>query len=162
VTSLAAWGPTLVMAVAVLSAGAVSLRFAKGTRSVPNRPPIISERRSTALSDALQEAGTINAYSPDLSSEPKVYLRPIVRITPARYQEGVNEIPRHFDQGHVVSVDLGLMSASQAARLVDFCSGYLVGASGWMFRAADRVIVLTPVGRNVSDAIEPQRISSGS
>ena len=61
----------------------------------------------------------------------------------------MNDIPRYFSEGHVVSVDLGRMSASHAARLVDFCSGYLVGASGWLFRAADRVIVLTPTGRNI-------------
>ena len=43
-----------------------------------------------------------------------------------------------------MSVDLGRMSNDQATRLVDFCSGFLLGSSGWLFRAADRVIVLTP------------------
>lgn len=152
-TSLAALGPTLVMAIAVLMAGAVGLLFAKRTRSVANRHPLISEKGSVALSAALREAETINAYRTDLPSDPTVHLGSIVRITPARYQDGVNEIPRHFSKGHVVSVDLGLMSSSQAARLVDFSSGYLAGAPGWMFRAAERVIVLTPTGRNVTDAI---------
>jgi FtsZ-interacting cell division protein YlmF len=82
-----------------------------------------------------------------------VFTWTIVRITPARYQDGVNEIPRHFGEGLVVSVEIGRMSATQAARLVDFCSGYLVGASGWLFRAADRIIVLTPTRRNVADVI---------
>jgi FtsZ-interacting cell division protein YlmF len=140
------------MAMAVLLAGAVSLRFVKGPRSTTYRPPAISEKGNVALSAALREAEIINAYKAGLPSDPNVHLVPIVRITPARYQDGVNEIPRHFCKGRVVSVDLGLMSPSQAARLVDFCSGYLVGAPGWMFRAADRVIVLTPSGRNETNA----------
>lgn len=152
-TSLAVWGPTLVMAIAVLSAGAVGLRFARGARSFENNHSVISERGSATLSTALREAESINAYRADLPSDPKVHLGPIVRITPARYRDGVHEIPRHFCEGHVVSVDLGCMSAAQTARLVDFCSGYLVGAPGWLFRAADRVIVLTPIGRNLADAI---------
>jgi FtsZ-interacting cell division protein YlmF len=140
------------MAIAVLLAGAVGLRFAKVPRAASYRPPVNSEKESAALLAALREAEIINAYSPDLPSDPSVHLASIVRITPARYQDGVNEIPKHFCKGSVVSVDLGMMSASQAARLVDFCSGYLMGAPGWMFRAADRVIVLTPSGRNLTNA----------
>jgi hypothetical protein len=153
VSSLAAWGPTLVMAVTVFSAGAVGLRFAKGARSVKNGHALIAERGSASLVAALREAEAINAYRIGLPSDPRIHLGPVVRITPAGYQDGVNEIPRYFSEGHVVSIDLCRMSASQAARLVDFCSGYLVGASGWLFRAADRVIVLTPTGRNVADAV---------
>lgn len=152
-TSLAAWGPTVVMAVAVLPAGAVTLLFAKRIRGVTNKHPLILDKGSAALSAALREAEIINAYRTDLPIDPRVHLGPVMRMTPVSYQDGVNEIPRHFSKGLVVSVDLGLMSASQAARLVDFCSGYLVGASGWMFRAADRVIVITPIERNVTDAI---------
>ena len=150
--SLAAWGPTLVMAIAVLSAGVVFFLFGKRTRSVTSKRPLISDKGSVALSAALREAEIINAYRTDLPNDLRVHLGPIARITPTRYQDGVTEIPRHLSKGHVVSVDLGLMSASQAARLVDFCSGYLVGVPGWMFRAADRVIVLTPTGRKVTDA----------
>jgi hypothetical protein len=153
VTFLAAWGPTLVMAVAILSAGAVGLLFAKRTRGVANKHPLILDKGSAALCAALREAEVINAYRTDLPSDPRVHLGPIMRITPVRYQDGVNEIPRHFSKGHVVSVDLGLMSASQAARLVDFSSGYLVGVPGWMFRAADRVIVITPIERNITDVL---------
>ena len=139
------------MTIAVLSA--VTLLFAKRTRGVTNKHPLILDKGSTTLSAALREAEIINAYRIGLRSDPKVHLGPVMRITRIGYQDGVNEIPRHFSKGQVVSVDLGLMSASQAARLVDFCSGYLVGAPGWMFRAADRVIVITPIERNVTDAI---------
>jgi FtsZ-interacting cell division protein YlmF len=155
VTSLAAWGPTLVMAITVLSAGAVALRFANGRRSATSSHPFISDRRSgvAAFSAALREAESVNAYRIDIPSSPDIHLKPIVRIAPANYRDGVNRIPPHFREGHVISVDLGRMNASQAARLVDFCSGYLVGVSGWLFRAADTVIMLTPTGRNVADAI---------
>jgi len=141
------------MAVAVLSAGAVSLLFAKGIRGVRNKHPLVLDKGSAALSAALREAEILNAYRTDLPSDPRVHLGPITRIAPVRYQDGVNEIPRHFSKGQVVSVDLGLMSASQAARLVDFCSGYLVGVPGWMFRAADRVIVITAIEGNVTDGV---------
>jgi FtsZ-interacting cell division protein YlmF len=141
------------MAVAVLSAGAVSLLFAKRIRGVTSKHPLLLDKGSAALSAALREAEILNAYRTDLPSDPRVHLGPIMRIAPVRYQDGVNEIPQHFSKGHVVSVDLGLMSASQAARLVDFCSGYLAGAQGWMFRAADRVIVITPIERNVTDGV---------
>lgn len=151
-TSLAVWGPTLVMAIAILAAGVISLRFARGAPSGRNRNSLISEKGSAALSAALREAESINAYRTHLPTDSRIHLSPIVRIAPAGYQDGANEIPRHFSEGHVVSVDLGRMSAAHAARLVDFCSGYLVGAPGWLFRAADRVIVLTPTGRNIEDA----------
>lgn len=73
-----------------------------------------------------------------------VHLPPIARLAPASYRDGVRDIPRSFGERRVVSVDLSRLSAGQAARLVDFCSGYLTGTPGWVFRAAERVIVLTP------------------
>lgn len=139
------------MAIAVLTAGVICLRFARGTFSGGNRNSHLSDKGSTGLSTALREAESINAYRTNLPTDPRIHLSPIVRITPGRYQDGVNDILRYFSEGHVVSVDLGRMSASHAARLVDFCSGYLIGMPGWLFRAADRVIVLTPTERNIED-----------
>lgn len=152
-TSLASWGPTLVMVIAVSLAATVCLRLAKGARGVAIRPQLGSGKGLDTLSATLREAEAVNAYRTDLPHNPRVHLEPIVRIAPTRYRQGVAEIPRHFSKGHVVSVDLNLMSANQAARLVDFCSGYLVGSPGWMFRAAERVMVLTPTERNVTDAV---------
>lgn len=137
------------MAIAVVSAGVISFRFAKAARGAGKTYPNHPEQGSAALSAALREAESINAYRTGLPSDPSVHLGPVVRIAPTKYQDGVNQIPQHFSNGHVVSVDLGRMSAGQAARLVDFCSGYLVAAPGWLFRAADRVIVLTPTGKDV-------------
>jgi FtsZ-interacting cell division protein YlmF len=84
----------------------------------------------------------INAYSPALQEDPSVHLKPIARIAPVKYQDAMHEITAYFTQGRVVSIDLAGLSDKQAARLVDFCSGYLTGASGWLFRAAEKVIVL--------------------
>jgi FtsZ-interacting cell division protein YlmF len=81
-----------------------------------------------------------------------VHLRPVIRISPNTYQEGIAEIPSLFSNGHVVSVDVSFMTAQQAARLIDFCSGYLLGMPGWLFRAANSVIVLTPIIGRTEDA----------
>ena len=147
--SLAAWGPTLVITFAVLLASIVGLGYAARARTVGSRHPFNSEKGSVSLWAALREAESINAYSPALSTDLSVHLAPIARIAPAKYQDAVNQIPLCFDQGRVVSVDLNGMNANQAARVVDFCSGYLIGASGWLFRAADKVIVLTPTERKI-------------
>jgi FtsZ-interacting cell division protein YlmF len=147
------WGPTLVMAGAILLAAILGLSYAARTHRARNRPYSLGQDRSLfALSDALREAEIINAYSPAFETDPSVHLRPIARIAPVRYQEAVHEIAAHFTQGRVVSIDLTGLSDRQAARLVDFCSGYLAGASGWLFRAAERVIVLTPTNRKTDDA----------
>lgn len=144
---LADWGPTLVILLAVLLAGAIALRVAGRRTPTSYTRAFASEHSANSLKAALSFAESINAYDVASLSDPGIHLGDIVRLAPTRYQDGAVEIPRHFKGGHVVSVDLGLMSVSQAARLVDFCSGMLAGTSGWLFRATDRVIVLTPVGR---------------
>jgi len=140
------------MAFAVLVAGIAGLGYAARARTVGSRYNFTSERESASLSAALREAESINAYSPALQADPRVHLRPIARISPTKYREALNEIPEYFAEGRVVSVDLAGLSDKQAARLIDFCSGYLIGASGWLFRAADKVIVLNPTDRKVDDA----------
>jgi FtsZ-interacting cell division protein YlmF len=143
-TTLTEWGPTLVMLLAVLLAGLIGLRVAGARTRTVYAPFFASERGKDALRIALNFAESINAYEVASFSDPHVHLGEIIRLAPIKYQDGALEIPRHFKDGHVVSVDLGLMSVNQAARLVDFCSGLLAGTSGWLFRATDRVIVLTP------------------
>ena len=141
------------MAFAVLLAGILALVFATRTNRSENRhDPLFQDKGSATLSSALREAELVNAYSPALQADLSVHLRPIARISPTKYRDAVSEIPMYFTEGHVVSVDLTGLSDKQAARLVDFCSGYLIGASGWLFRAAEKVIVLTPTERKVNDA----------
>jgi hypothetical protein len=143
-TTLTEWGPTLVILLAVLGAGLIGLRIA-GTRKRTAYHPFVAGGHSTnVLRSALSFAESINAYDVSSLSNPCIRQGNVVRLAPIEYQAGAVEIPRHFKDGHVVSVDLGRMSVAQAARLVDFCSGMLAGTSGWLFRATDMVIVLTP------------------
>ena len=94
---------------------------------------------------ALEFAEAINAYDASSLSDPRIHLGKIVRLTPVKYQEGVLEIQQHFMNGETVSIDLSKLGGNSAARLVDFCSGLLCGGPGWLFRAADTVIILVPV-----------------
>ncbi len=133
---------------------AIILGFTYAARAKRGRNTLYSPGRdgvSGALSAALRDAEMINGYSPALVEDSNVHLRPIARITPVKYQDAMNDITANFTQGRVVSIDLAGLSDMQAARLVDFCSGYLTGASGWLFRAAEKVIVLTPT-RKTNDA----------
>jgi hypothetical protein len=143
-TTLNEWGPSLAILLAVLLAGLTSLRIIGAASRQTRYPFLTGEPGTNALAIALNSAEYINAYVVASLSDPRIHLGDVVRLTPIRYQDGAIEIPRHFKDGHVVSVDLGLMNGSQAARLVDFCSGMTAGTSGWLFRATDRVIVLTP------------------
>jgi FtsZ-interacting cell division protein YlmF len=140
------------MACAVLLAGILGLVYVLAGSSRQRFYPLNQGSASATLSASLHEAELINSYNPSLQEDPSVHLRPIARITPSNYQGAIRELTEFFTQGRVVSVDLSGLSDRQSARLVDFCSGYLVGASGWLFRAAERVIVLTPTIRKIEDA----------
>jgi hypothetical protein len=143
-TTLSSWGPTLVMVLTVLVAGIIGLRLA-GTRTrLAYIPSLTGETGTDPLRIALDFAEAVNGYNVNSLSDPRIHLREVVRLAPTKYQDGAVEIPRYFKEGNVVSVDLSLLSINSAARTVDFCSGMLSGASGWLFRATDRVIVLTP------------------
>lgn len=138
-------GPTLVIVVTLLLFGVTVLRITRTNSSTVRRSPHAARRDTEALRIALGFAEVINAYDVSSLSDPRVHLGEIERLKPAKYQEGVLEIQRYFMQGNVVSVDLSRLSGGNAARLVDFCSGLLCGSPGWLFRATDTVIVLTPM-----------------
>jgi FtsZ-interacting cell division protein YlmF len=145
VTTLDSWGPTLVLVVALLAASLAGFRVSRprSHSKYPNR--ITGENGFDLLRTALESAERINAYDVSLLSDPRIHLSEVVRLVPIKYQDGAIEIPRHYLSGAVVSVDLNYLTNANAARLVDYCSGLLIGTSGWLFRATDRVIVLTPV-----------------
>jgi FtsZ-interacting cell division protein YlmF len=141
---LSEWGPSVVAVLAVSLSGLIALRLAgSASRSTHSSLPVRAQS-GNVLQEALSIAESISGYDATVLSNPNIHLGEIVRLAPTKYQEAVIEIPRYFKNGSVVSVDLGGMDISQAARLVDFCSGMLAGSSGWLFRATDRVIVLTP------------------
>lgn len=146
-TTLSSWGPTLVLVVALLLAGGIGLRVTGSRTRAGYSPYLASDQGTDALRIALSFAEVINAYDVSSLGDPRVHLGEVVRLAPKQYQEAALEIPRHFREGNVVSVDLSRLSINNAARLVDYCSGLLSGTSGWLFRATDRVIVLTPARR---------------
>jgi Cell division protein SepF len=146
-TTLSAWGPTLVMLLAVAIAGSVAWRIGRPRKRIVFPDGAGVRPGGNLLVEALNFAELIYAYNPALRNDPAVHFGEVIRLAPAEYQDGAIEIPKHFKSGNVVSIDLGAMTNCQAARLVDFCGGLLAGTSGWLFRATDRVIVLTPSNR---------------
>jgi FtsZ-interacting cell division protein YlmF len=152
VTSLASWGPTLVIAFVALAAAAYLFAERKNRSINTDKANVDRVPARWVLAAALRDAESVNAYKADLPVDPHVHLMPVVRLSPTSYRDAVIDIPRYFDKGQVVAVDIASLNTQQAARLVDFCSGYLVGACGWLYRAADKVIVLTPIRRNTEDA----------
>jgi cell division inhibitor SepF len=142
--TLNSWAPTLVIVLALLLFGMIGLRLT-GNRSLTfQRFPYAAREDPESLRIALRFAEVINAYDASAFGDPRVHLGKIVRLAPAKYQDGVLEIQEHFRKGRVVSVDLGAMSNRDAARVVDFCSGLLCGRGGWLFRATGTVVILTP------------------
>jgi FtsZ-interacting cell division protein YlmF len=145
VTTLGSWGPTLVLVVVLLVASLAGFRVSRQRNHNGHQNRIIVERGFDSLSIALESAERINAYDVSLLGDPQIHLSEVVRLVPLKYQDAAVEIPRHYLSGAVVSVDLSRLTSANAARLVDYCSGLLSGTSGWLFRATDRVIILTPV-----------------
>lgn len=144
-STISAWGPTAVLAIAailwftVLAAGARQRRFPYGYGLPAGR------RGSSILATALETAEAINAYDSNSLSDPHVHQGPIVRLRPENYRAGALDISSCFTSGSIVSIDLAMLETREAARLVDFCSGLLSGSQGWLFRATDSVIILTPI-----------------
>jgi hypothetical protein len=145
--TLAAWGPTLVMSLAVVIAGVVAWRIGKPSRRIVFPASTGPKLGGNLLIEALSFAERVYAYSPAQRNDPSVHFGDVIRLAPVEYQDGAIEIPKHFKSGNAVSIDLGAMTNYQAARLVDFCGGLLAGTSGWLFRATDSVIILIPSNR---------------
>lgn len=144
-----AWGPALVFLLAVLLLvwlvqAAWKHGFINGWPRQAS-PMASGSRNHEELSVSLKSAAELNAYSVHVGNNPSVHLEQAVRFTPHDFQTSVSKIMQCFQEGRVVSIDLGQMDSHQAARLVDFCSGMTAMSSGWIFRVTDNVIVLTPL-----------------
>lgn len=143
------WGPSLILLFAVLL---IIWLIQRGWKSgfigqwLTQAPPTaLSSRNIEELSVALKGAAELNGYNVHTRSNPSVHLEQVVRFTPLEFRTCVSEIMQRFQEGNVVSIDLGQMDSHQAARLVNFCSGMTAITSGWIFRVTDNVIVLTPL-----------------
>ena len=143
--TLNSWGPALVILIALLLFCVTILRITERRPSTIRRPANAVRGNTEVLRTALDSAEVINAYDTFSLSDPRIHSGNIVRLRPVKYREGALEIQKHFIQGSVVSVDLSRLDSNNAARLVDFCSGLLCGSPGWLFRATDVVIILTPM-----------------
>lgn len=144
-STLSSWGPTLVLVAALLVTAIVGVRTSRKRKNEAHPGRTTGEDRFDLLRSALESAERINIYDVSLLGDPQVHLSKVVRLIPSTYRDGATQIPRHYLSGAVVSVDLSSLNNANAARLVDYCSGLLSGASGWLFRATDSVIILTPV-----------------
>jgi FtsZ-interacting cell division protein YlmF len=131
-------GIAVILSFALMAAEARRRRFLYGYGLSPGR------QGSSILATALEAAEAINAYNPNSLSDPRVHQGPVARLRPEHYQAGALDISSCFTSGSIVSIDLAMMDTREAARLVDFCSGLLLGSQGWLFRATDNVIILTP------------------
>ena len=148
--TLSSWGPTLVLVLALLVSSVAAVRASRKGKVEAHPRRAMREDGNDLLRAALESAERVNDYDASLLGDPQIHLNEVVRLTPGKYYDGATEIPQHYLGGAVVSVDLSRLSNANAARLVDYCSGLLSGTSGWLFRATDRVIILTPVRTSTS------------
>jgi FtsZ-interacting cell division protein YlmF len=143
-TELVEWGPTLVGLLAVAAAFVAVVKATEKPMRRSQNSRFDGGTDSSSLRAAFRSAEAINAYDVASFNDPRIHFQEVVRLVSTAFQDGAVEISQHFRDNSVVSVDLSRMNPRQAARLVDFCSGMLAGTSGWLFRATDQVVILTP------------------
>lgn len=96
------------------------------------------------LEEALSEAAALNPYRVGSSAAVGVPLGDAGRYAPSEYATAVRDLSEWYKGNTVISIDLKHLERRDAIRLVDFCSGMAAAKSGWVFRVAEYVIVLTP------------------
>lgn len=150
--SVSAWGPSVVLLLAVVLAYHLASRVLLPNKGVDGKGAHSDEIRHDAsdvdqLRLALDSATSLNAFSVHSHSDPTVRLQQAVKVHPTSYDSATREILQHFRKNNIITVDLDFIKQEQAGRLVDFCSGATAIRSGWIFRVTDKVIVITPVGK---------------
>ena len=109
-------------------------------------PTLVSVDGAGELNFALERAVALNAYKVNARNNPNIRLKSAVRLRPPDFQAATHAILHHFRGGRVISLDVGGMDASQAAQLVNFCSGMTAATDGWIFQLSAEVLVLSPSG----------------
>lgn len=107
-------------------------------------PVLVSVDRAGELHLSLERAVALNAYKVNARNDPNIRLKSAVRLRPPDFQAATHAILHHFRGERVISLDLGGMNASQAAQLVNFCSGMTAATDGWIFQLSAEVLVLSP------------------
>ena len=147
-TLVQALGPTIVLLLAVFLAAWLirqhwivnDMDHKPGNLRNPESVRLVSGDLNTALDQAL----ALNSYDVHSQHDPSIRLGTVVKLAPTDYESVARDISQRFRQRETLSIDLVDMEDNQAVRLIDFCSGMVVACSGWIFRVADRVIVLSP------------------
>jgi len=144
---MGAFGPSVVLSVAVLLAASVfrenrivagsAERRRGGKRGVGAAEP-------SDLRTAIGSAVALNSFKVSPRNEPSVRLQAAVRFAPLDYESVAGEIAGHFRNREVISIDLSNMESTEAVRLVDFCSGMAAMCSGWVLPVTNTVLVVTP------------------
>lgn len=142
--------PALCIALAMLFLAIALLRLARSGNQWqgavrPSRHNYLASLRGhTLLRSVLDEIERFNAYQVGVSGHSTAGLRDIVRIVPEERTTSLAEISFEYRSGMAVSIDFKALTPEHAVRLVDFCSGLASASNGWIFRAADHVIILVP------------------
>lgn len=76
----------------------------------------------------------------------------VVRMTPAAYAD-VRGVGESYRSGDVVAMDLSLLPADDAKRMIDFASGLTFGLQGTIERVGGKVFLLTPKGVEVAASV---------
>lgn len=78
----------------------------------------------------------------------------IATIHPKKYSDA-KIIAENYRLGIPVIIDLHQMVDVEAKRLIDFCSGMVMGLEGKIERITSRVFILTPFGMNMMQEGDP-------
>ncbi|MFE7874564.1 cell division protein SepF [Micromonospora humida] len=147
---LLAYVTTCTFTLLALLAGALLIATAwrsmdrKAPQMTATASPLGSNLKRSDLEQALNQASTLNAYTPGQADASCVHWGDTLRYTPQDYERATQELPALYEQGRALSLDVSRMNPHQAIRLVDFCSGVSRMTNGWILRVADQVILLVP------------------
>lgn len=145
---MSAWGPAVVLLIAVVLAYHLAYRVLIQERTNQRNVHTETYRHNQSglykLTSALDSATTLNTFNVHDHTAPKVRLQQAVKVSPGSYDAATHELLQCFLEDKIIAVDLQYLNSDQSGRVVDFCSGATAIRSGWIFRITDTVIVITP------------------
>lgn len=81
----------------------------------------------------------------------------VVRMSPTAYAD-VRGVGESYRAGDVVAMDLAMLPADDAKRMIDFASGLTFGLQGTIERVGAKVFLLTPKGVEVAASVRSSLI----
>lgn len=139
----------------------VMLGLAEEDLNANNNTAQIAESKPEPQAPATQQA----------VARPEPKITPLRRVTPVQELpvQAMNEIltvhPTHYADAPVVAenfrdgvpviLNLSRLSESDAKRIIDFCSGLVLGLNGHIERVTGKVFLLTPEHITVGEPVEP-------